>query len=322
MWFIPAAMAIGSGIANMISNSNKAKAEKEQRDQAIGTLRSNLIDDKGLNDLLQSNNRMFNNGLISTLNSSAISSRGYANSGVVGAAVAGGIEGKRLEADTNIEQNVQKQNYDINSRISQLQGSPITSEDPTGSFITGAIPGLTAGLELDKMAGSTPATADTTTKTDPLRDTPGQRPTYNDASWENAANNMGPSYSLPRNYDPTGMLGPEPDMTSGRSLSGSLTPTNSNTGRSAAGPLGQYSNVSISSPGLNLNLSNLPGMTAPNTYTKWQNPGYESNEVGANVNYEPPMPIGTTGRTNPYADWLNNNQGRVNRKAFGPNFNF
>jgi len=155
-FFLPAIGALVGGVTNAISGAQNADQYNQNIDIAQNTLKSDMIGDKGLNDLLLANNRFYTGQLSNIMNSTAISSKGVLNSGVVGGAVAGGMVGKEGEADLQIRENANKQNMSLTDRIAQLQ-TMRKSDSVLSDFFTGAVGGLTAGLAANKDIAATDA---------------------------------------------------------------------------------------------------------------------------------------------------------------------
>lgn len=147
---LPLALGVASGLANLFSGQSQAREDRKRRRAATSILEQNLVSENELNSLLNQNTRIFNQSLGSLLNTTAIRSRGIANRGVIGAAVASGLEGQKLQAATTIEQGAREQNRNIRSQIAELQLGG-AAEDPIGDFVSGAIPGITSGIELTRF---------------------------------------------------------------------------------------------------------------------------------------------------------------------------
>jgi hypothetical protein len=155
-WLIPAALSLGSGLANMFSSSAEARQQKRNIRSTQGQLYENLIDEDELDKLLRTSERRFNASISSLANTTALRTRGVTNAAVVGAAALAPAYGEKFQAEQNIRQGAEERNTNIRTQIAGLEmGQP--SEDPVGSFFSGAIPGLTAGLEfssyLDNLGG-------------------------------------------------------------------------------------------------------------------------------------------------------------------------
>lgn len=151
-FLIPALMALGSGIANAFSDSSTVKGNNKKISQAQALLRDNLIDEQELADRLNENKVFYNNSIASLLNKTALTSRGFNNSGVIGAAVASPVLANMAQSANQIKMHRDENNRQVNSQIAQV-GLGEQTADPVGSFFGGAIPGLTAGIEMAKYAG-------------------------------------------------------------------------------------------------------------------------------------------------------------------------
>jgi len=154
---IAGGIAIGSGIASIFSNKAQSDAVQEAIKRAKALAAQGLISQDDLADRLNSIDRSFNQRLTSTLNTTAIRSRGLANRGTVGAAVAGNVEGARLSAQENAIGQAQTINTQIRSQIAgiELQGLG-TGADPVGSFVEGAAAALPLVNEGAKFLGDRP----------------------------------------------------------------------------------------------------------------------------------------------------------------------
>jgi len=147
-------MAVGGGILNALAGAEANRAEEKKKQQALALLRENVIDPDELDALMRDINMTFNSRLTNTLNTTALRSRGVANSAVVKGVVAGQMEGQRLGtlADARfkaMENN--KQAY--SSMASVIAGSP-TPSSGVGNFFEGAMTAAPIGMELSKMMSS------------------------------------------------------------------------------------------------------------------------------------------------------------------------
>jgi len=148
--FLALGMGILGGVGNLIAGNEAEQQDRRRRELAISQLREGLIDSGELDQMLRNQDRLFNNRLQSTLNTTAIRTRGLANRGVVGAAAAGAINAQSAQARINTEQAVQRQNIGINQSIARAQlGGPENS--PTGNFLSGFLGGAGAGLQAEQM---------------------------------------------------------------------------------------------------------------------------------------------------------------------------
>lgn len=149
MWPIIAGAVLG-GLGSAISNASQARAinEKIRRVQAL--MAENIVDSGELSSRLHSVDRMFNQRLTSVLNTTAIRSRGYANTGTIGAAAAGAIEGEHMAASNTIVENAYANNKNVNQQIAMV-GMEAVSPDAIGSFVSGAVSGAGVGIEAMNM---------------------------------------------------------------------------------------------------------------------------------------------------------------------------
>lgn len=150
-WIIgTAATSLISGIGNAIEGSSQREDQERKIKRAQDQIRSSIIDEGELSLMLNNTERLFNNRLISTLNTTALKSRGYANAGVIGAAVAGSMEGEKLNSLQDIRFKVLQHNTTANNKIADLEmGMPTGSS--LGDFATGFVGGIPTGIELSKL---------------------------------------------------------------------------------------------------------------------------------------------------------------------------
>lgn len=138
------------GAANLIADQQAAQQDAARRRMAIQTLSQNLVGTGQLEKMLQNTSRLFNNRLVSTLNTSAIRSRGTANAGVLGAAITGQMRGAELQTQSGIQNSVLQNNQQIGSQIAQLQAGG-ANYSGVGSFASGLLTALPTGWELAKL---------------------------------------------------------------------------------------------------------------------------------------------------------------------------
>lgn len=145
------------GLTSMFSGQSEADAinEKIRRAQALAA--ESLVDNAEISSRLNSIDRMFNQRLTSTLNTTAIRSRGFANSGTIGAAVAGGVEGDRLAAKSQTVNQSLDYNKQVQQSIAQMELGTTTA-NPVADFVTGATSGIALGMEVEKYMGQTDPT--------------------------------------------------------------------------------------------------------------------------------------------------------------------
>lgn len=138
------------GISSIFSGQSEADAinEKIRRAQALAA--ESLVDSSEISQRLNSIDRMFNQRLTSVLNTTAIRSRGYANTGTIGAAVAGGVEGDRLASKSQAVESAQNQNAQVEQTIAQMELGTV-SANPIADFVTGATSGIALGNEVTKF---------------------------------------------------------------------------------------------------------------------------------------------------------------------------
>jgi len=148
------------GISSIFSGQSEADAinEKIRRAQALAA--ESLIDSGEMSTRLNGIDRMFNQRLTSVLNTTAIRSRGFANSGTIGAAVAGGVEGDRLASKSQTINDTLNYNKGVQQSIAQMELGT-TSANPVGDFVTGATSGIALGMEATKYLGNVSPTGRT-----------------------------------------------------------------------------------------------------------------------------------------------------------------
>lgn len=144
-------VAVGGGILNALNGSAEDREMEQRKQRAIALLKENIIDPDELNTMLQNVNRLFNNRLANTLNSTALRSRGIANNSVVKGVVASGIESARLGAITDTEQKALDNNSQVNSQIAQTELGYGDKHNFFGDFVGGALAAAPVGIELSKM---------------------------------------------------------------------------------------------------------------------------------------------------------------------------
>lgn len=139
------------GISSIFSDASQSKAMNEAINRAQALAAQGLISNQALSARLHSIDRQFNSRLTSVLNVTAIRSRGIANSGTVGAAVAGALEGSREASKAGVIESSLSENKGIRLAIAQMELGK-TQPDAMGAFVEGAVAGGTAGAELGKLA--------------------------------------------------------------------------------------------------------------------------------------------------------------------------
>lgn len=144
-------LAVGGGILNALSGAEANRAEEKRAQQALALLRENIIDPDELDALMRDINSTFNNRLVTTLNSTALTSRGVANAQVAKGVAAGQVEGERLGTLKDARFRVMESNKQTNAAMaSVIAGTPAPSSG-IGDFFTGALTAAPIGIELGKM---------------------------------------------------------------------------------------------------------------------------------------------------------------------------
>lgn len=149
------------GITSVFAGQSEADAINERIKRAQSLAAESIVDSGEISSRLNSIDRMFNQRLTSVLNTTAIRSRGFANSGTVGAAVAGGVEGDRLAAKSQTLSMAHDSNRQVQNTISQMELGT-ASANPISDFVTGATSGIALGNEIGKYMGNINETTDLT----------------------------------------------------------------------------------------------------------------------------------------------------------------
>lgn len=144
--------AIAGGLSSMFSAKSQSDQMNENIRRAKAMLAEGLVSSEEIQNRLHAIDRQFNARLTSVLNTTAIRSRGIANKGVVGAAVAGSVEGARLATEAGVIEQSLQANRGIRTAQAQLELSK-SNPDMIGSFVEGAAAGVTTGMEAARMIG-------------------------------------------------------------------------------------------------------------------------------------------------------------------------
>lgn len=143
--------AVVGGALNALSGAAEDREMEKRKQAAMAQLRQNIIDPNELDSMLNNVNRLFNNRLVNTLNSTALQSRGVANSNVVKGVTAGQIEAGRLGALTDTQLKVQEGNRQTYSQMAGIESSMGGRHNAIGDFASGALAAAPVGMELSKM---------------------------------------------------------------------------------------------------------------------------------------------------------------------------
>lgn len=143
--------AVVGGALNALSGAAEDREMEKRKQAAMAQLRQNIIDPNELDSMLNNVNRLFNNRLVNTLNSTALQSRGVANSNVVKGITAGQIEAGRLGALTDTQLKVQEGNRQTYSQMAGIESSTGGRHNAIGDFASGALAAAPVGMELSKM---------------------------------------------------------------------------------------------------------------------------------------------------------------------------
>lgn len=164
-------LAVGGGVLNALSGSAQDREIEKRKQQALALLRENIIDPKELDTMLTDINRLFNSRLVSTLNSTAIRSRGVVNSGVVKGVVAGQIEGARLGTLTETRFKTLQSNQATRAQMANVETTMGPQHDFLGDFASGALTALPTALEGSKYFSGEETKALTNPGIQPITDT-------------------------------------------------------------------------------------------------------------------------------------------------------
>lgn len=151
---LTAGIAVGGGILNALNGSAEDREMEKRKQAALTLLRENIIDPVELDTMLSNINRLFNNRLANTLNSTALRSRGIANSGVVKGIAAGQIESGRLGAISDTEFKALESNKQTRAQMAQTEVQYGSQHNFFGDFAGGALAAAPVGIELSKMLGN------------------------------------------------------------------------------------------------------------------------------------------------------------------------
>lgn len=146
--------AVGGGLLNALAGNEERDRVEKQRSQALSLLRENIIDADELDLMLRNVNRLFNNRLVNTLNTTALQSRGFANANVAKASVAGAMEGSRLQSINETERSVLEANRATRAGMAQVEMSMTPTGSTLGDFTSGALAAAPVGMELSKLAAT------------------------------------------------------------------------------------------------------------------------------------------------------------------------
>lgn len=143
--------AVGGGLLNMAAGNAEREQQNKAKQRTLSLLQENIIDPEELDLMLRNVNRLFNNRLVNTLNSTALQSRGFANANVAKATVAGAMEGSRLQSVNDTQQQAAEANRATRAQMAQVEGMMIPQGSALGDFAGGAIQGAQAGMQLSGL---------------------------------------------------------------------------------------------------------------------------------------------------------------------------
>ncbi len=141
-----------SAIGNLFSSASRASEMNKRITRTQELAAEGLISQAQIAQRLRSIDRLFNQRLTSVLNTTAIRSRGFANTGTIGAAAAGQVEGARLSASESVIGQAQDINVGVRRDIANLElGRGET--DVAGALIAGGASGTSLAVEAGKSLG-------------------------------------------------------------------------------------------------------------------------------------------------------------------------
>lgn len=148
-------IAVGGGLLNALSGSAEDREMEQRKQRAMELLKENIIDPDELDLMLDNVNRLFNNRLINTLNSTALRSRGVANSATVKGVVSAGIESARLNTLADVNFKTMESNKQTRAQLANLETAFGGQHNFFGDFVGGALAAAPVGIELSKMLAPT-----------------------------------------------------------------------------------------------------------------------------------------------------------------------
>lgn len=164
-------LAVGGGILNAAAGSAENDQLEKQRQEMLKILGESIIDPAELDHMLANVNKMFNNRLVNTLNSTAIRSRGIANSNVVKGATIGTLEGARLGTLEQTRFSAREANAKTRAAMVGVNLQTMPKGSFLGDFLEGGLQALPIGMELSKMMS--PEVANTLAQTPANSTSPG-----------------------------------------------------------------------------------------------------------------------------------------------------
>lgn len=193
-------VAVGGGILNAIAGSAENDQIEAQKQRTLAYLNENIIDSGELNDMLRDINSMFNSRLVSTLNSTAIRSRGISNNNIVKGSASAELEGQRINTLSTTRMKVLEANRTTRAQMSGVEATMGPKSNFFGNFTTGALTAAPIGMELSKLfkpaedvvAGVIDGGPDTSVSSTPISSSGGDA-----TSRRFSGNYDGPSYKSP-----------------------------------------------------------------------------------------------------------------------------
>jgi len=200
-------LAVGGGLLNAAAGSAEDAELEKQRQKMLGLLQENIIDPAELDRLLADVNRMFNNRLVNTLNSTALRSRGFANSNVVKGATAGAIEGARIGTLSDTRFRALENNRNVRGQMVGVDLQTMPKHTFLGDFASGTLTALPTVLEGSKYFSTPDATlpSDSIELPNITKGTSPSIPSYDGSNIDTGLNTFGqlfnndlPTFDMPK----------------------------------------------------------------------------------------------------------------------------
>lgn len=144
-------LAVGGGLLNAFAGDAEREAQEKSKQRALALLEQNITNPQELDAMLRDINRLFNSRLVNTLNTTALRSRGVANSGVLKAAAAGSIESARLGTLADTRFKALESNKQIYGQMAATEASMTPKGSFLGDLVSGTLTAIPAVVEASKM---------------------------------------------------------------------------------------------------------------------------------------------------------------------------
>lgn len=144
-------LAVGGGLLNAAAGSAQNDQLEKQRQEMLKLLEESLIQPEELDRMLGNVNRLFNNRLVNTLNSTAIRSRGIVNSNVVKGATAGAMEGARIGTLEQTRFSARESNARTRAAMVGVNMQTMPKNNFFEDFTTGALTSVPLTMEAGKL---------------------------------------------------------------------------------------------------------------------------------------------------------------------------